>query len=68
MHFKKTFIVIGLILAVGFLGCAERKAEAPTQEQITNNLVPSKIEVKGPAFLAELTELVNENETPPETI
>ena len=57
MHFTKTFIVIGLILAVGFLGCAERKAEAPTQEQVTKNLVPPKIEVKGPAFLVELSDL-----------
>jgi len=57
MHFTKTFIVIGLILAVGFLGCAEQKVEAPTQEQITQKLVPPKIEVKGPAFLVELSDL-----------
>ena len=57
MHFTKTFIAIGLILAVGFFGCAERKAEAPTQEQVTKNLVPPKIEVKGPAFLVELSDL-----------
>ena len=31
--------------------------EAPTQEQITKNLVPPKAEVKGPAFLVELTDL-----------
>lgn len=57
MQFTKTFMVIGLILAVGFLGCAEKKAEAPTQEQITKNLVPPKIEVKSPAFLVELNDL-----------
>jgi hypothetical protein len=57
MRFTKNFIVIGLILAVGFLGCAEQKVEAPTQEQITKKLVPPKIEVKGPAFLVELSDL-----------
>ena len=57
MHFKKIFIFIGLSLAIGFLGCAERKVEAPTQEQITKNLVPPKVEVKGSAFLVELNEL-----------
>ncbi len=36
MHFKKIFILIGLILAIGLFGCgAEKKAEAPKQEQIT---------------------------------
>jgi len=57
MHFKKIFIFIALSLAIGFFGCAERKVEAPTQEQITKNLVPPKAEVKGPAFLVELTDL-----------
>ena len=58
MHFKKTFIVIGLILAIGLFGCtAEKKSEAPKQERITKNLVPPKAEVKGPSFLVELTDL-----------
>jgi hypothetical protein len=57
MHFIKIFIFIGLSLAIGIFGCAERKVEAPTQEQITKNLVPPKAEVKGPAFLVELSDL-----------
>src|SRR3990170_8919375 len=59
MHFTKIFIIfIGLSLAIGFLGCAkEQKMEAPKQEQITKNLVPPKAEVKGPAFLVELSDL-----------
>ena len=57
MHFTKIFIFIALSLAIGFFGCAERKVEAPKQEQITKNLVPPKAEVKGPAFFVELTDL-----------
>jgi len=58
MHFTKIFIFLVLSLAVGIFGCAkERKVEAPTQEQITKNLVPPKAEVKGPAFLVELSDL-----------
>jgi len=58
MHFTKIFILIGLILAIGLFGCtAEKKAEAPKQEQITKNLVPPKAEIKGPAFFVELTDL-----------
>jgi len=58
MHFKKIFILIGLILAIGLFGCsAEKKAEAPKQEQITKNLVPPKAEVKGQNFLVELNDL-----------
>ena len=58
MHFIKIFIFIGLSLAIGIFGCAkERKVEAPTQEQITKNLVPPKAEVKGQAFLVELSDL-----------
>jgi hypothetical protein len=59
MHFTKIFIFfICLILAIGIFGCAkERKVEAPTQEQITKNLVPPKSEFKGPAFLVELNDL-----------
>jgi hypothetical protein len=57
MHFTKIFIVLALSLAIGFLGCAERKVEAPTQEQIIKNLVPPKAEVKGQDFLVELSDL-----------
>jgi len=57
MHFTKIFIASALSLAIGFLGCAEQKVAAPTEEQITKNLVPPKAEVKGPAFLVELSDL-----------
>jgi len=58
MHFIKIFILLALSLAIGIFGCPkERKVEAPTQEQITKNLVPPKAEVKGPAFLVELSDL-----------
>src|SRR4030066_2190276 len=57
MHFTKIFILLALILAIGFFGCAKGKVEVPTQEQITKNLVPPKAEVKGPAFLVELSDL-----------
>src|SRR3989304_1026231 len=58
MHFTKIFIIIGLSLAIGFLGCTkEQKAEAPKQERITKPLVPSKAEVKGQNFLVELSDL-----------
>jgi hypothetical protein len=58
MHFIKIFIFIGLSLAIGIFGCTkEGKVEAPKQEQIIKNLVPPKAEIKGPAFLVELTDL-----------
>jgi len=58
MHFTKIFIIIGLSLAIGFLGCTkEQKAESPKQERITKPLVPSKAEVKGQNFLVELIDL-----------
>jgi hypothetical protein len=58
MHFTKIFMVLTLGLAIGILGCTkEQKMEAPKQEQITKNLVPPKAEVKGPAFLMELSDL-----------
>jgi len=58
MYFKKIFILLALCLAIGLFGCAkEQKVEAPTQEQITKNLVPSKTDVKGQAFLIELSDL-----------
>ena len=59
MHLKKVFIILlALSLSIGFISCAkERKVEAPTKEQITKNLVPSRAEVKGQAFLVELSDL-----------
>jgi hypothetical protein len=57
MHFIKIFILIVLSLAIGIFGCAKEKAEAPTQERITKNLVPPKSEIKGPNFLVELSDL-----------
>ncbi len=60
MHFTKIFILISLSLAVGVFGfsCAtEKKVEAPKEEQVTKNLVPPKAEVKGSAFLVEITDL-----------
>ncbi len=58
MHFTKIFMLIGLILAIGLFGCAaEKKAEAPKQEQVTKNLVPPKAEVKSQNFLVELSDL-----------
>ncbi len=58
MHFIKTFIVIGLILAIGLFGCtAEKKSEGPKQEQITKNLAPQKSELKGQNFSVELSDL-----------
>jgi hypothetical protein len=58
MNSTKIFTILALSLAVGFLGCTtDKKVEAPTQEQITKNLVPPKAEVKGPAFLVELNDM-----------
>jgi hypothetical protein len=58
MNRKKIFTVVALSLAVGFFGCAqEQKVQAPKQEEVTKNLVPAKAEIKGPAFLVELSDL-----------
>ena len=58
MNFKKILIFIALSLVIGIFGCTkEGKVEAPKQEQITKNLVPSKAEVKGPDFLVEINDL-----------
>ena len=61
MHFKKIFIFIALGLIIGFLGCAKDKdkarMEAPKQERITKNLVPSKAEIRGQNFLVEISDL-----------
>ena len=58
MYLKKIFTLLALSLTIGFISCAkEQKVEAPTQEQVTKNLVPSKVEVTGPSFLVELSDL-----------
>jgi hypothetical protein len=60
MHFTKIFVLISLSLAVAVFGfsCAtEKKVEAPKEEQVTKSLVPPKAEIKGPAFLVELSDL-----------
>ena len=58
MHLTKVFILIVLCMVIGFSGCTSgRKVEAPTQEQVTKDLVPPKAEVKGPAFFVELNDL-----------
>jgi hypothetical protein len=57
MHFKKIFVFIALSMAVGFFGCAKEKVEAPKQERILKNLVPSKAEIKGTNFSIELSNL-----------
>ena len=58
MNAIKIFILVGLSLAIGLYGCTQaQKAEAPKEEQVTKNLVPPKVEVKGQAFLVELNDL-----------
>lgn len=59
MYYKKIFVLIPLCLAIGFWGCSNegKKAEALKQEQVKKNLVPAKVEVKGPNFLAEINDL-----------
>jgi hypothetical protein len=57
MHFKKIFVFIALSMVIGFFGCAKEKVEAPKQEQITKNLIPPKVEVKGTNFLIALSDL-----------
>jgi hypothetical protein len=58
MHLAKIFTLLGLSLAIGVLGCSkEQKVEAPRQEQVTKNLVPARVEVKGQSFSLELNDL-----------
>jgi hypothetical protein len=57
MHFKKIFTLLVLSLAIGIFGCGEKEVEAPTQEQITKDLVPAMAEVEGDNFLIELSHL-----------
>ena len=58
MRITKIFAFLALSLVLGFFGCSkEQKVEAPKQEQVTKNLVPSKVEMKGENFLLELSDL-----------
>jgi len=58
MRITKIFIFLALGLVIGLLGCTkEQKVEAPKQEQITKNLIPSKVEIKGQNFFVELSDL-----------
>jgi hypothetical protein len=58
MRFTKVFFLLALCLTLGFLGCTkEQKSEAPKTEQITKNLVPPKVEIKGQVFGVEITDL-----------
>jgi hypothetical protein len=58
MNAKRIFLFVVLGLAIGFLGCAKgQKVEAPKQEQVTKNLVPLKVDLKGENFSLELSDL-----------
>ncbi len=61
MSIKRVFLfaTLGLGLAIGFFGCSkgQQKVEAPKQEQVSKDLVPAKVEVKGQNFLLDLTDL-----------
>ncbi len=60
MEIKRVFlfVALGLGLVIGFFGCSkEQKVEAPKQEQVTKNLIPPKVEVKGQNFILEISDL-----------
>jgi hypothetical protein len=58
MRFTKLFVFLTLSLALGFLGCTkDQKSETPKIEQITKNLVPAKVEIKGQIFGVEINDL-----------
>lgn len=59
MKVKTIFSLVAFVfLAIGFWGCAkEQKAEVPKQEQVTKNLVPSKVDVKGQNFSLDISDL-----------
>ena len=58
MHLTKILTLLTLSLAIGVLGCSkEQKVEAPRQEQVTKNLVPPRVGVKGQSFSLELNDL-----------
>jgi hypothetical protein len=52
------YVALGLGLGIGFFGCSkEQKVEAPIQEQVTKDLVPPKVEVKGDNFSLQFGDL-----------
>jgi hypothetical protein len=59
MHRKKIFVFLALSVALGIFACSkeQQKVEPPKQEQITKNLVPSKVELRGQNFSLELSDL-----------
>ncbi len=58
MRITKVFMLLALGVIFAVWGCAgQKKVEAPKQEQFTENLVPSKAEIKGQGFLVELNDL-----------
>jgi hypothetical protein len=59
MYLKKIFIILALSLALRIFACSkeQQKVEAPKQEQITKNLVPPKVELKGQNFSLDLNDL-----------
>ncbi len=58
MDRKMVFILIALIVSVGFFGCTKEKAaEGPKQEFITKSLGPAKAEAKGINFIIQLSDL-----------
>ena len=51
MKYVTVFAIAVLGLVIGLVGCTKEKtSEAPKQEYVTKNLVPSKAEVKGAEF------------------
>jgi hypothetical protein len=58
MSFTKWFFLSALFLTVGFCGCSQdQKSEVPKTEQITKNLVPPKVEIRGQIFGVEINDL-----------
>ena len=60
MNIKKISLLgaLALGLAFGFFGCSkEQTVAAPKQEQVTKNLIPPKMEVKGQNFSLDLSDL-----------
>lgn len=58
MQIPKTFWFLTLSLAIVFWGCrSDKTGESSQQEQVIENLVPSKAAVTGQNFLLEFSEL-----------